>query len=296
MDIAYIILSHRFPEQLNRLIHALGTEQNSYFVHIDKRANAMYRRSKELLRDVPNLSFSKRFTCNWGHFNIIKASFEALKLAVASQKSFDYVVLLSGQDYPIKSPQEIQRFFQINSGQEFIEHYAVDELNPWTQMPFPCNATTRVYDWHFVFRSRLLMHLPFKRKFPCGYKPYLGSQWWALSRDCAEYIVDFIDRHPAFLNFFKNTYVPDEIFFQSVVLNSPFRNAVTNKTLTFLDWENPNPNVPATLLKNDFNRLNNTPHLFARKFDQSRDSDILDLIDQKILFRGNAMAGQYPVM
>jgi hypothetical protein len=58
---------------------------------------------------------------------------------------------------------------------------------------------------------------------------------------------------------------------------------VINDDLRYLDWENPNPNVPATLLKNDFDKLATSSKLFARKFDMARDLEILDLLDQKLL-------------
>ncbi len=50
-----------------------------------------------------------------------------------------------------------------------------------------------------------------------------------------------------------------------------------------MDLENPNPNCPATLDKSYFDKLINSSKLFARKFDMTRDADILDMIDQKIL-------------
>ena len=39
MRIAYVILAHKYPEQLVRLISQLNTNDVSFFLHIDKKAD-----------------------------------------------------------------------------------------------------------------------------------------------------------------------------------------------------------------------------------------------------------------
>jgi hypothetical protein len=92
-----------------------------------------------------------------------------------------------------------------------------------------------------------------------------------------------MQHNPAFVNFFKYVDIPDEMFFQTIILNSPFKESVINDNLVYIDWENPNPSYPRTFVKTDFEILVSSSKLFARKFDVSRDADILDMIDQKIL-------------
>jgi hypothetical protein len=53
--------------------------------------------------------------------------------------------------------------------------------------------------------------------------------------------------------------------------------------LFYIDWDNPNPSRPRVFVKSDFERLVNSSKLFARKFDLSRDADIFELLDQKIV-------------
>ncbi|MGF1986665.1 MAG: hypothetical protein RMY62_002115 [Nostoc sp. ZfuVER08] len=60
MKIAYIILAHKYPEQLKRLIHRLNTENVSFFIHIDKKVEAkIYHQVVTLLKDFTNVFFSK---------------------------------------------------------------------------------------------------------------------------------------------------------------------------------------------------------------------------------------------
>lgn len=284
MKIAYLLLAHKYPEQLKRLILRLRDEHTSFFIHIDKKTDdAIYNQIVELLNGIPNVYFTTRYKCYWGDFNIVKASIAGIKMMLNSGTSFDYAVLLSGQDYSLKSNNQIKQFFQENKGKEFIEFFSLYSKNPWTKENGHYPALERINYWHLRFRSKHFYTTLIKRRFPSGFEPFGGSQWWCLSRACLEYVNSFIPQNPQLINYLKYVYVPDEIFFQTIILNSPFKDKVSNDHLRYMDWENPNPNVPATLCKGDFEKLSNSSKLFARKFDLTRDPEILDLIDQKIL-------------
>jgi len=124
---------------------------------------------------------------------------------------------------------------------------------------------------------------PIKRKFPRGFKPFGGSSYWCLPRECIEYIYKLTTRNRAFVNFFKYVDVPDEIFFQTIILNSPLERMAVNDNLRYLEWNDPDSGSPAVLRKSDFGKLLSSPKLFARKFDVHVDADVLDLIDREIL-------------
>ncbi|NJO94265.1 MAG: hypothetical protein HC820_07835 [Hydrococcus sp. RM1_1_31] len=143
-------------------------------------------------------------------------------------------------------------------------------------------ALNRIQYWHFRWKSRHF-YLQQKRKFPEGFEPYGGSQWWCLSRDCIKYINNFIQNNSEFVDYYKYVFIPDESFFQSVVSNSPFKYNIANDDLRFVDWENSNPTPPAVLDTNYLEILQNSSKLLARKFDIKRSSEILDLIDKEIL-------------
>jgi hypothetical protein len=282
MKLAYIIMAHQHPQQLKRLITALQTETTSFFIHFSKKAESAYQEAVELLKDVPNVYFVPRRYTFWGHPSLVKAALSGLRAVVESGVSYDYVSLLSAQDYPIKKIADIERFFEQNAGKQFIDYAPVDHTNPRAVGLAPWSGMSRIETWYFMYRSKKF-HLPIKQKLPYGYTPYMGYLWWSFSREFAEYAIQFLDSHPRYTWFFDHVFISDEFFFQTLLMNSPFKYTAVNDDLRFADWENPNPTVPATLLEADFDRLRNTHHLFARKFDTKRDSAILDLIDEKIL-------------
>ncbi|MBD2388336.1 beta-1,6-N-acetylglucosaminyltransferase [Cylindrospermum sp. FACHB-282] len=316
MNIAYIVLAHKYPEQLIRLIIRLSTEKTYFFVHIDQRMNSKaYQQIVREISHISNVFFLKRRKCYWGDYSLVAATLEGFKEIFSRNIDFDWLILLSGQDYPIKSNSQIQEFLRKNIGKSFVDYFPLprpENLSPkWTNGGFD-----RINYWHFcLFNQRfvfpgkrrlntyyayhvkptildriisrlwfcLVLFFPIKRKFPQGFQPLAGSQFWCLSRECGEYIYNFIQQNPTFVNFFNYVDVPDEIFFQTIILNSPIRTTVINNNLWYMDWQNPNPNLPAILGENDLDKLINSSCLFARKFDAYQDIEILNSLDKQIL-------------
>lgn len=282
MQFAYLILAHKTPDQIARLIDRLNGPGASFFIHLDRRAAPdLDRQIVAQVRSHPHLTFVKRHPCYWGAFSIVRATLECIGAAVTSGVDFDRAFLLSGQDYPIKSLTQIEAFLGQHRDREFMEYFALEQPNRWTHQDGAYQALNRVLHWHFRFRSRHF-YLPFKRRFPKGLAPYGGSQWWCLSRDCLQYIHQFVQTRRDVVNYFRFVFIPDENFLQTIVANSPFGERLYNDDLKFIDWDNPNPTPPAILEAPDLERLKASPKLFARKFDFGRDREIFDLIDCEI--------------
>jgi hypothetical protein len=80
----------------------------------------------------------------------------------------------------------------------------------------------------------------------------------------------------------------DEHFFQTVIANSPFRDRLGRVDsepvlgVHYIDWHRGSPKV---LGVEDFERLIASPALFARQFETTEDSAILDMIDVHLMRR-----------
>jgi len=301
MRIAYIILAHNYPEQLMRLIYKLNTDETSFFIHIDKKTDGkIFNQIFTELHKLPNVFFVKRYNSGWGSFDIVKATLEGINSIVKTGIDFDYVIHLSGQDYLIKSNSYIKMLLQKNQEKEFIEYF-----------PLPCGkwrggGLRRIEYWHIRWNNKyfcipekeefksplasllysfLILLLPKKRKLPEGFAIYGGSQFWCLTGECVKWINNFVKHNPKFVKRFNYTFCTDEIFFQTLILNSPFKDKVVNDHMRYIDWGDVNAHHPRILDKNDFEKIRQSKKLFARKFDTSKDSDILDMIDKTILVK-----------
>ena len=279
MTLAYLILAHTAPQQILRAIARLRAPGVVFVVHIDARADNSIHAA---LLGQPNVHLAPRARCYWGTYGIVQATINCIQTLLALGTPFDYAVLLSGQDYPIKSPDAIAKFFAANAGTEFMEAFPLDQPNRWTDQGGAFQAMARVNRYTVTLRSRTL-HLKLPRRFYRGWKPHGGSQWWALSRPAIDWIAGYLARHSALPRYYRHTFIPDESMFQTMLANSPFAGKADSQALHYIDWERPNPKFPRTLDDEDFNRLQAAPNLFARKLNAEQSATLLDRIDSELL-------------
>jgi hypothetical protein len=94
-------------------------------------------------------------------------------------------------------------------------------------------------------------------------------------------VARFVQSRPDVVDFFRHVDIPDEMIFQTVLVNSELAGSVVNDNLRYIDWTR--VLGPALLEARDLPALGASPKLFARKFDVSHDADVLDLIDAALL-------------
>lgn len=274
--LAYIVSAYKNLEQVARLAERLVTERSVVYVHVDKKTDdAAYRRLERTLESTSRLRLLERHVCHWGGFGHVRATLKGLEALLASGDDFEHVVLLTGQDYPIKPIVQIERFFAGHRGTSFMAHSQLP--SPWWS---PRGGLDRIEYRHWRWRDRHV-RLPWKRRFPADVKPHGGGAYWNLSRLCVEHVMRFVESRPDVVDFFRHVDIPDEVFFQTVIMSSDLAGSVVNDNLRYIDWTR-GPR-PALLEARDLPALRASPKLFARKFDVFHDARILDLIDAEIL-------------
>jgi hypothetical protein len=286
MRYAYIISAYKNLEQVTRLVRRLQSERASFLVHVDKKTDdPAYHALVEGFRSSPSVGFLARHTCHWGGFGHVRATLKGIDELIRRSTPFDYVILLTGQDYPIKPNEYIDRFFETQAPSSFMG-FAPLPSDSWS----PRGGLDRIENWHLRLYGRHV-RLPLKRRFPAGLRPYGGGAYWCLSRECIEHVARFVVNRPDVVSFFRHVDIPDEIFFQTILLNSELRGTIVNDNLRYIDWTR--GRRPAILETRDLNALRASPKLFARKFDVNQDELVLDLIDRHLLEPrgGAALAG-----
>lgn len=297
IKIAYIILAYKLPEQLIRLVNRLDTPDSAFFIHLDSRTDdAIFKRLKNEFKSKRNVFFLKRHASRWGRIGGIDAVLEGIKAIIESNQEFDYVVHLSGQDYPLKTNEEIQDFLASQRPKSIIQFYPI----PYPDHPHIDEFFTYwhlyVFKWHIIFpKQNILSNSTLNRmwntfaksiksrpKLPYGYRPYYGSAYWCLHRDSIEYIYRFLKTHKLYYNYFRFVQYPDESFFHILLVNSPLVDTLQNQRLVYLDFSSGNAH-PAILTRSDLEKILSSNKFFARKFDTLIDGSILDLIDEKVI-------------
>jgi Core-2/I-Branching enzyme len=283
---AYIISAYKNLEQVTRLVRRLQSNRTSFFVHVDKKTDDRdYHTLVDSLGDLPSVRFLARHVCHWGGFGHVRATLKGIDALLRERAPFDYVILLTGQDYPIKPNEYIERFFETRAPNSFMGFSPLPS-DSWS----PRGGLDRIEKVHLRLYGHHL-EVPLKRRFPSGLRPFGGGAYWCLQRECIAYIANFVARRPDVVSFFRRVDIPDEIFFQTILLNSELRDTIVNDNLRYIDWTR--GRRPAILEALDLEALRDSPKLFARKFDVNQDEMILDLIDRHLLQRqgGAALAG-----
>jgi len=204
---------------------------------------------------------------------MVEATISALDSLIRSEARFDHVLTLSGQDYPIRPALDIEEFLGENLERTFMT---------WAPLPneWPEGGLPRFERWHLVSPVVLHLRLPWRRRMPHGLVPFGGGAWICLSHSAVEEVVDRLRRQPDIVRFFEHTLHPDELLFQTLVMNSALVDTVVNDHLRYIDWST-DPG-PATLRAVDLEKILQSNAFLARKFDVSVDSTILDLVDRHL--------------
>jgi Core-2/I-Branching enzyme len=276
MKIAVLIITYTSAKQTKRMIESLNNGNFDFYIHLDKKVDISTHSD---LLTMPNVYFVKdRVDIKWAGFTTVEAALHGIKAINDSGKTYDYINLITGQDYPIKSAAYIEEFLTHNKGKEFIYYSYFD--TDWTE------AKARVDRYHltdFRFKGkytleRVINKITPRRKFPLDI-PLCGREtFWTLSQECATYVWQFINNHPRLFNFLRYTWGSDEFIFQSIIMDSPFKEQVVNNNYRYISWP-PNSARPKVLTSADFNDIMASDAIFARKLDINTDSIIFDLLD-----------------
>ena len=298
----YLILAHKNPLQLSRMIERLDDGASKFFIHLD--AKTPIEPFAACLEGGHIRFIEPRERCVWGDFSIVRATIHLMEAASKEQGVF---ILMSGQDYPIQSQGYINAFLESNKEFDFIEiepleekwkpkmvkdkleHYHIlhseERGHSNCYAPFAhCSVFQKLRTLTHLLKGRLsqknfklLCSLP-KRVAPFE-RQYAGSQFWAFSERTFYAVLHYIREHKATLEeYYKYTSSPDEIYFHSVLMDLVAKDSTIKlkEQITYVNYFRKN-NV---FITEDFDKLTSAKgKLFARKFDTDIDIEILNKLD-----------------
>lgn len=313
MHINYIILAHKNPRQLKRLIDCLDESWVNFFIHLDKQVDDKpFITAVGEKENIYFLNNQERELGTWGDIDIVKGAINAIEKVLTVGKE-GYVLLLTGQDYPLRSNNYIYKFLQRSYPQNFInifqtpgswgnefkpriEKYKINKsLNRGHFLFLPSIFEKDFYQYRTLGKLNFLRktgrisewkNIFIKRKFPKALHPFGGEVYWALPFETLTYMMEYIKNNPWYMKYHKYTLCADEIFFHSIIMHLHKTSEIPIKdTLTYVNWNRESGPLPVTFEKNDFEELKKASqnYLFARKFDIKLDHEILDKCDKDLL-------------
>ena len=283
---AYLVVAHNDWSLLSKLLRCVDDSRNGVFIHVDKKANFVLSEVYELQK--AECSYIRRRKVSWGGYSIIAAELTLLEAAVAHE--FDYYHLISGQDLPIKSQDYIHAFFDhqsrensyigFSSKEEYSDKIIMRLLGQYHFLQDAIGHNSG--KWIGVLRRLERGALSVQRKLKvdrianCPFKIYKGSNWSSINHELARYL---ISRKKDIKKYFNNAVCADELFFQSISQDSPYKDKIVPNSLRAIDWKRGRPYV---YRKEDFSLLMESDKLFARKFSTDVDSEIIDMICARV--------------
>lgn len=229
---------------------------------------------------------------------------------------YSYFCLLSGQDYPIVPYERIIDELRCSYPKPFLD------CTPWSpdnwvgagssNCPWFCSSMNAINAHMRRTPMRKLVKLPLmalnavgkhlstpkSQLVKNGVDLFGGSAWWLLPDDMVKYLHDVMGDPERRRKYLPVEYVacPEESYFQTLMMDSVFydridlnpTNAVLQNCKTYANF-NPigkqftgHPYIFTMDDKVELTMLSHH-HYFARKFDMTVDSEVLDWIDEKLL-------------
>ncbi|WP_299254849.1 beta-1,6-N-acetylglucosaminyltransferase [uncultured Cytophaga sp.] len=294
MKIGFSILSHKTPDiQFEALLNQLSTYPN-YEIAIHHDFNQSDFNSKVIVNK--NVYLIENYVqTKWSHVNNIRALMKTFTHLY--QQNCEWFITLSANCYPIKSTKQITDFLEASQFDAYIE----------------CN---NIHSDHFdfykyfrqAFNTAYLFSIPFFRKngtFYCkpirkkrdpnkivfndNLIPYHGSDWFIINRKTMAYILsnkELIDTIVSFLDDVNKgadlNVCPPEVVFQTLIGNNETLK-VNKNTYRYIDWTDSINWHPNILVLKDFDAIQQSEALFARKFDATLSMDLIHKINKSIL-------------
>ncbi|MDQ0572174.1 hypothetical protein QFZ42_004008 [Variovorax paradoxus] len=287
MSPVFLLLVHADPPQVKRLLQRL-VSVGRCFVHVDAKSDLSAFR----IEDSRVSYLHERVDVRWGAVSQIDATLRLMRAALAKcdASQVSHFVLLSGNCYPVRPLEEFRAYSQSHAGTNFIKLIPLASTRKlqervrhfWFYQDLPVDGRK----FTLVRLARGLLQFAGKlgrRSLPLFPQWHFGSQWWALNPEAVRYLISypFETSVKRFLRFSK---APDEIYFHTLLANSPLRHSVEPVTGRGV-WDAANlhlidPSLSRWFHASDLEEIIASDRWFVRKVGSAVSGDLCDRLDE----------------
>lgn len=290
------------------LIDSLYTPDDFFLIDIDdgKKPDigAIDRFAK-----LPNVHIHRDSNIGWGGGGTLRKTIKGVLKLLELDSRWEYYVVLSGQDLPLKSNKHIKAVLAEGAKKQisYIRAFCapVLELNELAIN----NKTKKCVQWgdrghtkvfakpgaidpQVGMYARTLVDVseigekgevyvgtvdPLlqrrRREFFDKYPFHAGANWFNLHRSFLEHMAadDFAYE---LYDILRSTFIPDESFFQTYLMNSPFKDRFSQDYGRLILRPGPVPRVKV-FDTGDWDEISQSSDLYGRKFDVNYDKEIV---------------------
>ena len=291
--IAYLLVVHKSPNQVNKFIEQLQNIGDcDIYIHVDSK-------SRDIISQITseeNIYIFSEYDVKWGSFEIVESAIFLMKEIIKSNKKYDHIYFGSGQDLIIKNG--LLDYLNTHKNDMFIKIQdepinRFDRRTARYKICWPKGLLIR-NDLHIYRFIRIGLSIlckfginlfPNKKQLQAEVKFYEGRTWFIIPYEVMSYIVEYLENNKDYIEFWRDSLASDLMFFQTIIMNSPYKNLVQDE-LMFVEFGKKfsNMNHPYTLTLSDIERLESSNKFFARKFEEKIDNRVIDYFVEKIKF------------
>lgn len=229
----FLIYTFQDAAHLRELVTALKPFQ--VFVHVDAKANL--DDFTDAVRGFDNVTFTDRVQVNWGGYSQVRAIRTLVSAALKVAEDEDYLIMLSGSDYPLRPIAELTAHLQANQGRQYLRAFEIAESE---EKYFRQIDRTHHRDIQFLARHTgnkalrkvrnaviRLLDGPLSRKrtppVPEGLRVGHGGTHFAVTAECMRAMEQLVSVDVE--RYFASVFCPEEKFYQSLVMRTRFANS-----------------------------------------------------------------------
>ena len=265
--IAYFMMVHKDLDDIIATIDAIYSDESVILIHVDRKGIIMkaelinYLKQNPTKYNLDNIRVMKTsFDGMWGHATLVNAHLAGYFELLDMNADWEYVINLSGNDYPLWSNDIIYNHLRNspNPNLNYIEFWQADAENTFRMKHYPylysenskSGQVVKSSDRHPTLSGLWHDHFFFDRlsAIRSVYKPlkitqklelpfphwrlYKQHQWMTLKRS----FIEVMRRSPtvmSFLAYAQFTMIPDESFFITVAANLQTVDIVTMNPIVF---------------------------------------------------------------
>lgn len=288
---AFLIGVYQNPDYASKLVESLRGERSNIYVHINPLYLSDFADFVEKYAHERDVKVISTQPVKWGGTSLLHSIMDLLNLAMQDVEN-GWFHMLTGQDILIKPLRELYLFFDNHSENNFLS-YGEDLLKKslrgyllgvnrsqyyhiFDKLNYRSNMLHRQMEKYFV-KAQQLFHIKRQWPFPNYYQ---GSGWFSFNRSAVECVLEYLRVNP---NVVEYTFAPDEIIFQSILLNSETDYHIVNDNLRLILWDNQGEvGSPVILTEQHFDQIKASHAFFARKIHPEKSKHLIELIDNYI--------------
>lgn len=268
-------------EILKLFIELFDDKRYDFYILIDKKADISKEDMFKLSSKNSKIIFLPKRNIFWGGYSQIDAYLELLE--ESSKNNYDYYHFFQGSDFPLRTKDEVDVFFEKNKGKEFINIYKNDfakykccYYHLFVETPsYRSNIFIKAAN-HFFVKIQKIINI--KRN--NDMELYHGSALNSLTHDCVKYVCGIRSKIKERFCFSLGA---DEVFLQTIIAASPFAEKIyrfensIEANCRLIDWQRREGNSPYTYTYEDFEDLLNFGEgiCFCRKVTEEKSIELV---------------------